>query len=149
MGPCFQGLGAPPFGPTLRGLMFLGSNPQERNRKSENGRERVKKSAKFWAPRLRAPTLRAPTLRGPTLWAPTLRAEAPRLSTFSGFGPLRSSFLSCCSFVPFLCIFNCFYFLSCLIFFFKKKNSFFVGFFFKKKTLFFTFFIFFKLGRRE
>ena len=28
----------------------------------------------------------------PTLWAPTLRAEALRPPTFSGFGPLRSSF---------------------------------------------------------
>ena len=42
----------------------------------------VKKSPKFWAPRLCASALRAPTLRAPTLWAPTLGAL-----TFSRSGP--------------------------------------------------------------
>ena len=50
------------------------------------------------------PTLRAPFLRAPPFGLPSLRAEALRASTFSGFGPLRSSFLSCCSFV-FFCVF--------------------------------------------
>ena len=117
----------------------------------------------------RAPTLRAPTLRGPTLRAPTLRTpnlgpllflglgptplgprpfrppflpEALRASTFSGFGPLRSSFLTCCSFVLVLCIFNCFYFLT--FFFFKKITVFLFVFFKKKKKGFFQIFHFFK-----
>ena len=44
----------------------------QRDKKSENGGGRGKKSAKFWAPTIRAPTLRGPALGGPT---------------FSGFGP--------------------------------------------------------------
>ena len=63
-------------------------------------------------PRIKATALRATTLRAPTLRPSLLRAEALRASTFSWFGPLRSSFLSCCSFVLFVCIFHCFYFLS-------------------------------------
>ena len=42
-----------------------------------------------------APTLEALTFSRsglPPLWAPTLRAEALRATTFSGFGPPRSSF---------------------------------------------------------
>ena len=38
------------------------------------------------------PTLQAPIPPGSTLRPPSLRAEALRASTFSGFGPLRSSF---------------------------------------------------------
>ena len=107
---------------------FPREDPQrEREKERKWGREMEKKSAKFWPPTLRAPTLRAPTLRAPTLGTPTLRppffrAEALRASTFSGFGPLRSSFLSCCSFVLFLCIFNCFFFLVIFFYFFLKKN---------------------------
>ena len=75
---------------------FPREDPQRRREKERIlQRERGKKSAIFWAPRLRAPTL---------------RAKALRASTFSGFGPLRSSFSSCCSF--FLCIFNCFFFFK-------------------------------------
>ena len=117
------------------------------------------------APTLRCPTLRAPTLRTPTLGAltfsrsgphssgpptfgppflrappfgpPSLRAEALQASTFSVSGPLRSSFLSCCSFVLFLCIFNCFFFLGwkfqCFSLFFTKKC-----FFSKKKKFHFS-----------
>ena len=111
-------------------------DPQrEREREKERrwGQEREKKSAKFWAPAFGhppfEPTLRFPTLRahippGSTLRPPSLRAEALQASTFSGFGPLRSSFLPCCSFVLFLCIFNCFYFLASLSLpLLKKKND--------------------------
>ena len=63
-----------------------------------------------------------PTLR-PPLWAPPFglptfgrRRSGPPL--FLGLGPLRSSFLSCCSFVLFFCaFFNCFYFLTFFVFF--------------------------------
>ena len=107
---------------------------REREKKSEDGGRRgKKKSAKFWAPAFGhppfEPTLRFPTLRahippGSTLRPPSLRAEALQASTFSGFGPLRSSFLPCCSFVLFLCIFNCFYFLASLSLpLLKKKND--------------------------
>ena len=113
---------------------FHEKTPREREKKSDDGGRRVKKKREILGPRLRAPTLRAPTLRFPTLRAPippgstlrppSLRAEALQASTFSGFGPLRSSFLPCCSFVFFLCIFNCFYFLASLSLpLLKKKND--------------------------
>ena len=127
--------------------------PRERKRAKMGARE-GKNNAKCWAvgrlaPTLRAPTLgaltfprsgphpsgphptlRAPTPPGPPLRAPTLRAEALRASTLCGFGPLRSSFLTCCSFVLFLCIFNCFCFLSFFDFFEIVTVFVFVGFFF-------------------
>ena len=76
----------------------------ERDKKSENGRAgEGKKTRNFWSPALGPPpiepTLRAPPLLAPPFGPPSLRAEALRASTFSGFGPLRSSFLSCSSFV--------------------------------------------------
>ena len=98
---------------------FHEKTPREGRKERKWEREREKKSAKFWALRLRAPTLRAPHAAVPDPSGPippgsTLRPHLPssggppvRASTFSLFGPLRSSFLSCCSFV-FLCIFNCF-----------------------------------------
>ena len=83
------------------------------------------------------PTLRAPFLRAPPFGPPSLRAEALRASTFSGFGPLRSSFLSCCSFV-FFCVFlivsiSCFFFFEkfqCFSFSFVSQKLFFLFFFF-------------------
>ena len=81
--------------------------PPEREKKSENGAGEGKKSAKFWAPRLRAPTLRAPTLRCPTLRAPTLRTPTLGALTFSRSGPhpsgpptLRAPFLRAPPFGP-------------------------------------------------
>ena len=59
----------------------------ERDRKSENGGGRGKKSAKFWAPNDSGPHLRGP-IRSPTLRASTLRDPTLRALTFSRSGPL-------------------------------------------------------------
>ena len=70
----------------------------------------------------------------PTLRPPLPSSGCPPDLHFFCFGPLRSSFLSCCSF--FLCSFNCFFF--CL-----TKSMFFFVFFVHKKLFFFGFFSFF------
>ena len=71
---------------------FHEKTPRERERKrAKMGAGEGKKSAKFWASRLRAPTLRAPTLQSPTLWAPTLRAPTLGALTFSRSGPHPSA----------------------------------------------------------
>ena len=63
---------------------------------------RWKKSATFWATRLRPPTLRAPTLSGPTIRAPTLPTPTLGALTFSGSGPptLRAPTPSCSTLRP-------------------------------------------------
>ena len=109
----------PSAGPTKISLLFPSPGPmfalfslslwgsfrwRERKRaKMEAGEG--KKARNVGSLRLRAPTLRAPTLRASNLRAltfsgpaphpsgpPTLRATTPPGPTFSGFGPLRSSF---------------------------------------------------------
>ena len=91
---------------------FHEKTPREREKEPKWVREREKKREilglqPLGPPTLRAPTLRCPTLRssispGSTLRPPSLRAEGLRAATFSGFGPLRSLFSSCCSFVLFV-----------------------------------------------
>ena len=91
--------------------------PPEREReKAKMGAGVGKKSAKFWAPTFGPPPLGPNFFQvwAPPLWAPnpSLRAEALQAPTFSGFGPLRSSFYHFTHLFFSLCIFNCFYFLS-------------------------------------
>ena len=111
--------------------------PRERAREKERKwvREREKKARNFGAPAFGPhpsdphpwglgppPTLRAPIPPGSTLRPPSLRAEALQASTFSGFGPLRSSFLSCCSICSFVGHFEL-SFLFCFFFFFENLTA--------------------------
>ena len=81
---------------------FPREDPQRERKRAKMGAGEGKKSAKFWALRLRAPTLRAPTLRCPTLRAPTLRTPTLGALTFSRSGPptLRAPFLRAPPFGP-------------------------------------------------
>ena len=118
--------GPHPSGPTLGALTF-----------SRSG-----------LPPLRAPTPPGPTLPAPTLQGPGIRAEALHAHTFSGFGPLRSSFYHISH-----CVFFCAFFvvsIFCHVFFLNLSLFlFFLAFlhifqnlcsFLKKKKTFFNFF---------
>ena len=115
-----------------------------------------KKSATFWASRLRAPTLRAPTLRGPDPSGPhSFGPQLLRAPTLSGGGPPNLHFFwvwaptflifSCCSFVLFV---HFLLFLFLVIFFFSNFQIFTVLLVVLKKLLnyYFTFFHFSSWG---
>ena len=121
--------------PQMCTFALSGCRVKPRRPLAKMGAGEGKKRENLLPPAFGPPPYRAPTLRGPTILAPTLQAPTLGASIFSFFGPLRSSFLSCCSFVLFFgAFFNCFYFLS---FFFFLKFSLFLF------LLVFFFFIFF------
>ena len=128
-GPSKISLGLPGFHTTLQTCTFEGPGlqkhhqnstrrPPERERKTREDaqRERKKKERK-WRPERE----KKRKLLGLPPFGPTLHAEALWARTFSGFGPLRSSFNHISYFLFFVhsyCFYFLPFFLKCSLFFF-------------------------------
>ena len=97
------------FSPSLSPSHFRAFSPQERENKQEQKweREREKKKREILAPNTSGLHSFGPaTLPGPP------SGRALRAPTFPGFGPPTFLILSFFSLFLFLCVFDCFYFLS-------------------------------------